>query len=119
MIKLLLRRCENMRISNSEIIGNRLSTFRKKEGITQAELSEKINLSVTEISNLECGKNNLSYSALVNICNVLDICPCQLLSGAIKESVDDNIIDLIRELNPKEKQTLYTLLLSYFDNKNL
>jgi transcriptional regulator with XRE-family HTH domain len=107
-----------MRISNNEIIGNRLSRFRKNEGLTQAELSERINLSVAEISNLECGKNNLSYISLVRICNELDICPCQLLSGAIKEKVEDNIIDLVRELDLKEREVLYFLLLAYFDSKN-
>lgn len=107
-----------MRISSNEIIGGRISKFRKREGLTQNQLSEKVNLSVTEISNLECGKNNLSYNTLVNLCNVLDVCPCQLLSGAIKNNVEDNIIDLVRELSANEKEILYTLLLTYYNNKS-
>ncbi|MBQ5995883.1 MAG: helix-turn-helix transcriptional regulator [Clostridia bacterium] len=106
-----------MRISSNKIIGERISKFRKSRGYTQQEFSEKINLSVTEISNLECGKNNLSYSSLVNICNELDVCPCQLLSGAIKKNVDGNIIDLVRELSESEQEILYKLLLAYFNTK--
>lgn len=108
-----------MRIDNNEIIGDRIAKFRKKEGLTQKELCEIINLSTTQLSNLECGRNNLSYPTFIQLCNTLNVCPCQLLSGAIKEDVDENIIDLIRELSIEERNTLYVLLLTYFNHKNL
>ncbi len=107
-----------LNIDKNEIIGYRIAKFRKREGYTQAELSEKIDISTTEISNLECGKNNLSYPTLISLCNVLNICPCQLLSGAIKDEVSDNIIDLVRELSKDEQRILYSLLLEYFNQKN-
>lgn len=107
-----------MRIDSSEIIGKRISNFRKANGYTQAELAERIDLSVTEISNIERGKNNLSFNTLINLCKELDVCPCQLLSGAIKDTVDDNIIDLIRELTRQEKETIFKLLLTYVESKS-
>ncbi|MCH5321041.1 MAG: helix-turn-helix transcriptional regulator [Eubacterium sp.] len=107
-----------MRIDSNEIIGNRIARFRKIKGYTQAELAEKIELSTTEISNLERGKNKLSYRALVGICKELDVCPCQLLTGAIKDTVEDNIVDLIRHLSKNEQQIVFQLLLTYTDNKN-
>lgn len=107
-----------MRIDNNTIIGERIYKFRKKMGFTQQQLGELLDLSVTEISNLECGKNNMSYATLVKLCKVLDTCPCQILSGAIKDTVEENIIDLIRELSANERSTLYILLSSYVDNKN-
>lgn len=118
ILMLILARGDNMRIDSSEIIGRRISNFRKANGYTQAELAEKIDLSVTEISNLERGKNNLSFNTLISLCKELDVCPCQLLSGAIKDTVDDNIIDLIRELTQKEKETIFKLLLTYVESKS-
>lgn len=116
---LLLSRGDYMRIDSNEIIGYRISTYRKLKGLTQADLAEKIDLSTTEISNLERGKNNLSYNTLVSLCKELDTCPCQLLSGAIRDTVEDNIIDLIRHLNEKEKHIVFELLLTYVNNQNL
>ena len=102
-----------MRIYGNELIGLRIAKIRKLNKLTQPEFAERIDLSTTEISNLERGKNSLSFSTLVNICNEFDVCPCQILSGAIKESVDDNIIDLIRTLSKEEQQIVYKLLSAY------
>ena len=102
-----------MRIYGNELIGLRIAKIRKLNKLTQPEFAERIDLSTTEISNLERGKNSLSFTTLVNICNEFDVCPCQILFGAIKDSVDDNIIDLIRTLSKEEQQMVYKLLLAY------
>ena len=39
-------------------IGSRLKTLRKGRGLTQQELSEKLNLSRCSISNYECGRRS-------------------------------------------------------------
>ena len=106
-----------MKISNNEIIGERITKYRKREKLSQMQLSEKMDLSVTAISNLERGKNNLSYSTLIRLCDVLDICPCQLLCGARKDKVDQNIIDLIHEFSNEEQEVIHKLLLVYYDSK--
>lgn len=108
-----------MRIDNNELIGIRISKFRKLKNFTQAYLAEQIGLSTTELSNLERGKNNLSYPTLIALCRELDVCPCQLLAGAIKDSLNENIIDLIRELTSEEQRKLYVVLTAYIDDKNL
>lgn len=107
-----------MRIDNNEMIGLRISKYRKEHNMTQAELAEKIDLSTTEISNIERGRNGLSFNTLVSLCRVFDICSSELLSGAIKESVEDNILDLIRQLDKSEREMLYHLLSTYIDNRN-
>lgn len=116
---LLLRGGDIMRIDTNEIIGVRIAKLRKSQGYTQAELAEIINLSPTEISNIERGKNNISFSTLLNLCNALKVDSSELLSGAIKDTIDDNIIDLIKTLDTHEKDTLYLLLHAYIDNKNI
>lgn len=107
-----------MRVDNNEMIGLRISKYRRKCNMTQAELAEKVELSKTEISNIERGKNGLSFNTLVSLCKVFDICSSELLSGAIKESVEDNILDLVRQLDKSEREMLYLLLSTYIDNRN-
>lgn len=63
--------------------------------------------------------NNLPHNTLINLCRELDVCSCELLSGAIKDTVEENIVDLIRELNTQEKDILFMLLSTYLDNKTL
>ncbi len=109
--------CQNYNINSFLLIGLRISQIRKTKNLTQAELAEKINLSPTEISNIERGKNGISFNTLVKLCTLFDICPCQLLTGAIKESVEENIIDIIREMDKNEREILYHLLLTYIDKK--
>lgn len=115
---LILSRGDLMRIDNNEMVGLRISKYRKERNMTQAELAEKIDLSTTEISNIERGRNGLSFNTLVSLCGVFDICSSELLSGAIKESVEDNILDLIRQLDKSECEMLYLLLSTYIDNRN-
>lgn len=107
-----------MYFDNNTIIGNRIKIYRGLKGLRQEDLADKIGLSNTQMSNLECGRNNLSFKTLQKICEVLDICPCVLLTGAIKSNIPDNIIDIIKHLTPKEQETLYLLLLSYIGDKN-
>ncbi|MBO5463834.1 MAG: helix-turn-helix transcriptional regulator [Clostridia bacterium] len=104
-----------MRIYGNDLIGLRIAKIRKLNKLTQAEFAERIDLSPTEISNIERGKNSISFNTLVNICNEFDVCPCQILSGAIKDEIDNNIVDLIRELNKEEQKIVYKLLLAYLD----
>lgn len=108
-----------MRIDGYELIGYRISKYRKLRGLTQAELAEKIELSPTEISNIERGKNGISFNTLVNLCKELDVCSSELLSGAIKDTIAENIIDLIRQMNASEQEMLFKLLLTYTESQNL
>lgn len=108
-----------MKFDSNMIIGNRIKFYRGTKGLKQEELAEKVSLSNTQMSNLECGKSNLSYKTLQKLCEELEVCPCALLTGALKSSVPDNIIDLIKHLSPQEQQTLYTLLLAYYDSNKI
>lgn len=108
-----------MRIDGNELIGLRVSKFRKLRGMTQSELAERVELSTTEISNIERGKNSISFNTLINLCRELEVCSCELLSGAIKDKVEENIVDLIRALDTQEKDILFMLLSTYLDNKNI
>ena len=108
-----------MKFDSNMIIGNRIKFYRGSKGLKQEELAEKVSISNTQMSNLECGKSNLSYKTMQRLSEELEICPCALLTGALKASVPENIIDLIKHLSQKEQETLYNLLLAYYDSNKI
>ena len=54
-------------------IGNRIHEYRISKGMTQAQFSECINISVNFLSELENGKKGLSSETLYNICNEFSV----------------------------------------------
>ncbi|MDO4364612.1 MAG: helix-turn-helix transcriptional regulator [Clostridia bacterium] len=104
-------------ILDSNIIGNRIKKFREASGITQEQLGEKINLSRNQVSNLERGFNKLSYKTLVELCDVLNICPCELMCGADHKTVADDTIDLIKHMDENDQTIVYQMILAYKETK--
>ncbi len=60
-------------------VGKRIKMIRMRRGMTQEELAEKVDLSVTHMSVVERGKKGLKLETLVNIANALDVSPNELL----------------------------------------
>lgn len=100
-------------VLSSNIIANRIKKFRKKANLTQEQLAEKIGLSRNGLSNLECGNNKLSYKTLIQLCDALEICPCELTCGVDHKTVDENIADLIKHMDDEDKNFVYYMLLEY------
>jgi len=66
---------------NYERIGKHVQLFRKKKGLSQTDLAELSNLSVSYISHVENAVKKASLESLVRIANVLDVTIDQLLNG--------------------------------------
>lgn len=60
-------------------IGKHVKIARIRSGITQEKLAEKIDLSVTHISNIERGHSKVSLSAVIRIANTLNVSVDELL----------------------------------------
>ena len=54
-------------------IGKNMRDARKRAGFTQNEMAQKLGVSETHYSNLECARRTLSLSFLVKFCAVLNI----------------------------------------------
>ena len=54
-------------------IGRKVSDLRREHGLSQVELSEKIEVSTQHISNIENGRTRLSLSCLVRIARCFDV----------------------------------------------
>lgn len=61
------------------LIGSRISETRKKRGLTQQELADRIGMHVVTLSRVETGATQLGVYALIRIANVLGTKPNHLL----------------------------------------
>lgn len=107
-----------MLISDVHIIGNKLLTFRKQKGLTQAEVAELAEISDRTYADIERGSTNMRMETLVSICKSLNITPNQILID------DDNSLmieqeKLFKQLNScktKERETALKLLSVYLNS---
>lgn len=107
-----------MLISDMHIIGNKLLTFRKQKGLTQAEVAELAEISDRTYADIERGSTNMRMETLVSICKALNITPNQILID------DDNLLmieqeKLFKQLNScktKERETALKLLSVYLNS---
>lgn len=63
------------------LIGKRIKASRKKARITQAQLAEKLGISVAYMSQIETGKTKISLSRLAQIAKFLQTDPSYFLAG--------------------------------------
>ena len=55
------------------ILGKRIKRFRKRVGLTQEKLAEKVKVSVTHIGLVETGKRRISLKTLQKIASALGV----------------------------------------------
>lgn len=95
-----------------------LKFYRKRAGISQAELAEKCNVSNGTIGNIECGMTKPSFDLIFLIANALKLPPTELFKSAevtqdtigtqfeiVKETLNsamsDAVAKVIKDLEPK------------------
>ena len=66
-------------------IGQNIKTIRKKLGITQEELAEKLNVTRQAVSNWENGKTEPDIETLTKMAQIFDISIDKLVDGVPKE----------------------------------
>ncbi|TEA48088.1 XRE family transcriptional regulator [Bacillus sp. BH2] len=91
-----------------KLIGENIRFLRKKRGLTQEELAERINLQQAYIGGVERGERNISMLTLQKIANGLEVSPDIILNfGNI------NLID-----NPQKEESL-SIITSLIHQKNV
>ncbi len=66
---------------NQKAIGKFISTCRKRKGLTQMQLAEKLNITNRAVSKWETGKSCPDASIMLKLCDILGITVNELLSG--------------------------------------
>ena len=75
-------------------IGEKILQLRKKEGMSQEELAEKLNVTRQTISKWETNQSAPDFEKIIPLCEVFNIKADELLRGEIeeKDQTDDKII---------------------------
>ena len=98
-------------------IGTRISQLRHKRKLTQAQLSEQLNITVKHLSESERGLTSLSLEKLVLLCQILDTDMEYLIRGndITKHAVDipDYIMSILQSDDDSKKKLLQDYFLMY------
>ncbi len=97
------------------LVPYRMQTYRRSQGITQAEMAKRIGVTQTYISNIERGITKLPAHILDEYCNILDIPADQFLSpeeGNVGNgaTILADIISEVKGLTDEEQRYVYRLI---------
>lgn len=89
-------------------VGSRIKHARKCKGISQVELADKLDISVSHMSNIENGKINVGLDIFMDITESLGISADWLLgiNTDPAASIPDQVIQLFADCTYPEIQTL-------------
>lgn len=101
-----------------EKIGKRIKQARINRGLTQEEMAEILDLSVTHYQNIEYGKYNIGHKHLAKICNLFNLSADYILFD--KETTQMNFDVFYEKLFPEERIELLIKIISriYKDKSN-
>lgn len=97
-------------VLNYKMIGVRVKEIRVIKQLSQADLAEFTDLSVSYISHIETGLKKASLESLVRISNVLGTTVDQLLNGnqvSDQKQYWNELTELIKDCNDCEKRIVY------------
>lgn len=90
-------------------IGQKIRKYRKEKGLSQEQLAEAANISVTHMSHIETGNTKLSLPVLVDIAETLQANTDDLLfSRKIPDSeAATNLIKLLSDCNTQQIKLIF------------
>lgn len=106
-----------------KILGENIKQERLKLNLTQEQLSEKLDISISYLGRIERGERNLPLDTLIKISNIFNVSVDYLLRGSL---VSDNrlltseIDKLLTGLSSKEMNLILDmirLMISHFNTK--
>jgi len=98
---------------NLKEIGARIAQARKKRSISQADLADKAQISVSHMSDIENGKKQIGIEIFIRITEALNVSADWLLRASNDESrkIDTaEIEDLLSDCSAMERQTLIKVI---------
>ncbi len=91
-------------------LGAKIKRLRLKEGFTQEQFAEKINIATRTLSGIETGENFLTADTLEKILDVLNVTSAELFAIEHIKSQEDLVNEIITDVqNLKDKQKIETI----------
>lgn len=94
-------------------IGRRIAYHRKRAYFTQASLAEELGISESYISQIECGKVEVSLKRLNHIAETINVDVTMLLADSnpnLNNYCCFEFIEIIRDWKPEQKDLLLSLI---------
>ena len=83
-------------------LGERLYELRKKKGLSQEEVAEKLNVTRQSVSKWETDESKPDFDKIVPICELYEISTNELLNGT-KEEKEEKEVEVINKDNKKKR----------------
>ena len=93
-------------------IGGFIAERRKKKGLTQAQLAEKLNITDRAVSKWDNGRSLPDSAIMLELCEILEITVNDLLCGEVvvmekyDKNLENNLLEMIKEKEKADKQLL-------------
>lgn len=91
-------------------IGANIAAFRRQQGLTQAELAEKLNYTDKAVSKWERGESVPDVTTLVQVAELFSVTLDELTGYTPTEPLSPEPVSVTRKVNKKVVQTLVSLL---------
>ena len=105
----------------NELIGSRIRKVRKEKHLTQEQLGEMTNTSLTTISRLELGKQMVSVNTLFEIAEALEVGIEVILQDLMikkpDEKADQELYYMLEKMGKEEKEYTKKNMRSFLENK--
>lgn len=85
--------------------GRLIAELRKKQGLTQQQLADKLNLSNKTISKWESGSGSPDISNLPVLAEALEISVDELLNGELNQLKSATNLDMPKDYSPRKELT--------------
>ncbi len=107
-----------MLVFDFRTIGNKLFSFRKRAGLTQAEVAEAAGLSDRTYADIERGSVNMRIETVLRICDALHITPNEILThdNPTLSQIQDELFARLSDCSPKDRETALQLLSVYLQS---
>lgn len=102
----------------TEMLGARIREQRKRKGITQEQLAEKLGIDQKHMSKIELGKSYPSLDRLIKVGEVLEVpLPSLFEFEHLGEERDrlKQINDMVQMLGEKDQRRVYKIVKAFLD----
>lgn len=81
-----LKNVESTKSTESNHFGSTLKEFRIKRGLTQEDVSKRLNITQAQLSGYETGKSKANLDTIILISTILKVNPLELIETSLKKS---------------------------------
>lgn len=99
-------------------LGKRIKFYRKQMHITQEQMAEQLDLSLSFISQIERGVTKMSLDTFVDICDLIDCPASDLIEQSTIPSEDQSLgfYELYQKLPRRDQKLFYYMLRAYYEH---